>query len=212
MLAAGALLTPRQAHPAGQLWAGRPAKYVRDLAEADLAECGWAWPTMSRSPAAFCGAGGPGLIAPDPIQPGLLAGGDLFGFQDGAFERPQVRGAGRHVLPFEREPFELGARDHGPSPAPPRASRAPLRDQPAVRAGSARARAARSGRSGPASNSCHPCVPRDQRRDPLGHAGSSAITGSGRTGSALILELRGPAQARVMLPWATHRRGGRRRS
>lgn len=31
MLAAGAMLTPGKRIPAGQLWAGRPAKYVRDL-------------------------------------------------------------------------------------------------------------------------------------------------------------------------------------
>ena len=37
MLAAGALLTPGRRIPAGQLWAGRPAKYVRDLGEQDLA-------------------------------------------------------------------------------------------------------------------------------------------------------------------------------
>jgi gamma-carbonic anhydrase len=37
MLAAGALLTPGKRIPAGQLWAGRPAKYVRALSEADLA-------------------------------------------------------------------------------------------------------------------------------------------------------------------------------
>jgi len=37
MLAAGALLTQGKRIPAGQLWAGRPAKYVRDLSEADLA-------------------------------------------------------------------------------------------------------------------------------------------------------------------------------
>lgn len=37
MLAAGALLTPGRKIPAGQLWAGRPAKYVRDLSEAELA-------------------------------------------------------------------------------------------------------------------------------------------------------------------------------
>jgi carbonic anhydrase/acetyltransferase-like protein (isoleucine patch superfamily) len=37
MLAAGALLAPGRRIPAGQLWAGRPAKYVRDLSEADLA-------------------------------------------------------------------------------------------------------------------------------------------------------------------------------
>ena len=36
MLAAGALLTQGKRIPAGQLWAGRPAKYVRDLNEADL--------------------------------------------------------------------------------------------------------------------------------------------------------------------------------
>ena len=37
MLAAGALLTQGKRIPSGQLWAGRPAKYVRDLTEADLA-------------------------------------------------------------------------------------------------------------------------------------------------------------------------------
>ena len=36
MLAAGAMLTPGKRIPAGQLWAGRPAKYVRDLNSADL--------------------------------------------------------------------------------------------------------------------------------------------------------------------------------
>ena len=36
MLAAGALLTPGKRIPAGQLWAGRPARYVRDLEEKDL--------------------------------------------------------------------------------------------------------------------------------------------------------------------------------
>jgi gamma-carbonic anhydrase len=37
MLAAGAMLTPGKTIPAGQLWAGRPAKYVRDLTPSDLA-------------------------------------------------------------------------------------------------------------------------------------------------------------------------------
>ncbi|MEA3014318.1 MAG: gamma-carbonic anhydrase [Sphingomonadales bacterium] len=36
MLAAGALLTQGKRIPSGQLWAGRPAKYIRDLGEADL--------------------------------------------------------------------------------------------------------------------------------------------------------------------------------
>ena len=36
MLAAGAMLTPGRKIPTGQLWAGRPAKYVRDLTAADL--------------------------------------------------------------------------------------------------------------------------------------------------------------------------------
>jgi Carbonic anhydrases/acetyltransferases, isoleucine patch superfamily len=35
MLAAGALLTPSRRVGAGQLWAGAPAKFVRDLTEAD---------------------------------------------------------------------------------------------------------------------------------------------------------------------------------
>lgn len=36
MLAAGALLTPGKVVPTGQLWAGRPAKYMRDLTEEEL--------------------------------------------------------------------------------------------------------------------------------------------------------------------------------
>jgi carbonic anhydrase/acetyltransferase-like protein (isoleucine patch superfamily) len=36
MLAAGAMLTPGKRIPAGQLWAGRPAKYVRDLTPQEL--------------------------------------------------------------------------------------------------------------------------------------------------------------------------------
>jgi carbonic anhydrase/acetyltransferase-like protein (isoleucine patch superfamily) len=37
MLAAGALLTPGRRIPSAQLWAGRPAKYVRDLSEEEIA-------------------------------------------------------------------------------------------------------------------------------------------------------------------------------
>ncbi|MGQ0661201.1 gamma carbonic anhydrase family protein [Sphingosinicella sp.] len=37
MLAAGAMLTPGKRIPSGQLWAGRPAKHVRDLTGADIA-------------------------------------------------------------------------------------------------------------------------------------------------------------------------------
>jgi carbonic anhydrase/acetyltransferase-like protein (isoleucine patch superfamily) len=37
MLAAGAMLTPGKRIPSGQLWAGRPAKYVRDLTPQELA-------------------------------------------------------------------------------------------------------------------------------------------------------------------------------
>lgn len=37
MLAAGAMLTQGKRIPSGQLWAGRPAKYVRDLTEKDIA-------------------------------------------------------------------------------------------------------------------------------------------------------------------------------
>jgi len=38
MLAAGGLLTPGKTIPKGQLWAGSPAKYLRDLTEADIAQ------------------------------------------------------------------------------------------------------------------------------------------------------------------------------
>ncbi len=37
MLAAGAMLTPGKTIPSGQMWAGRPAKYVRDLSADELA-------------------------------------------------------------------------------------------------------------------------------------------------------------------------------
>ncbi|WP_380874322.1 gamma carbonic anhydrase family protein [Sphingomonas sp. DBB INV C78] len=37
MLAAGAMLTPGKRIPSGQMWAGRPAKYVRDLTAEQLA-------------------------------------------------------------------------------------------------------------------------------------------------------------------------------
>jgi len=37
MLAAGAMLTPGKRMPSGQLWSGRPAKYMRDLSAADIA-------------------------------------------------------------------------------------------------------------------------------------------------------------------------------
>ena len=37
MLAAGAMLTPGKHMPSGQLWSGRPAKYMRDLGERDIA-------------------------------------------------------------------------------------------------------------------------------------------------------------------------------
>ncbi len=37
MVAAGALVTPKKRVPSGQLWAGNPAKYMRDLSESDLA-------------------------------------------------------------------------------------------------------------------------------------------------------------------------------
>ncbi|MBI1208772.1 MAG: gamma carbonic anhydrase family protein [Azospirillum sp.] len=38
MVAAGALVTPGKRIKAGQLWAGRPAKHIRDLSQADLKE------------------------------------------------------------------------------------------------------------------------------------------------------------------------------
>jgi carbonic anhydrase/acetyltransferase-like protein (isoleucine patch superfamily) len=37
MLAAGAMLTPGKRIAAGQMWAGRPAKYVRDLSQEEIA-------------------------------------------------------------------------------------------------------------------------------------------------------------------------------
>jgi len=37
MLAAGAMLTPGKRIPSGQLWSGRPARFMRDLSAGDLA-------------------------------------------------------------------------------------------------------------------------------------------------------------------------------
>ena len=38
MVAAGALVTEGKRVPAGELWAGRPAKKLRDLSEQEIAE------------------------------------------------------------------------------------------------------------------------------------------------------------------------------
>lgn len=44
MLAAGGLLTPGKRIPTGQLWAGSPARYMRDLTEKELAYIKWSAP------------------------------------------------------------------------------------------------------------------------------------------------------------------------
>lgn len=44
MLAAGGLLTPNKRIPKGQLWAGSPAKYIRDLTEDEIAYIKWSAP------------------------------------------------------------------------------------------------------------------------------------------------------------------------
>ncbi len=44
MLAAGALLTPNKRVPKGQLWAGRPAQYMRDLTDKELDYIKWSAP------------------------------------------------------------------------------------------------------------------------------------------------------------------------
>ena len=38
MLAAGAMLTPRKRIPSGELWAGRPARKMRDLTADEIAD------------------------------------------------------------------------------------------------------------------------------------------------------------------------------
>ena len=43
MLAAGSMLTPGKTVPAGQLWAGRPARYMRDMNDEDKALITWSW-------------------------------------------------------------------------------------------------------------------------------------------------------------------------
>jgi carbonic anhydrase/acetyltransferase-like protein (isoleucine patch superfamily) len=41
LLAAGSLLTPGKTVPSGQLWGGRPAKYIRDLTDKDFELLSW---------------------------------------------------------------------------------------------------------------------------------------------------------------------------
>lgn len=41
IVAAGALLTPGKRVPSGQLWAGSPARYVRDVTAEELADIKW---------------------------------------------------------------------------------------------------------------------------------------------------------------------------
>lgn len=41
MVAAGSLVTPGKKVPSGQLWAGRPAKFMRDLSDEDFAHIQW---------------------------------------------------------------------------------------------------------------------------------------------------------------------------
>lgn len=43
-VAAGALVTPGRRIPSGQLWAGRPARFMRDLGEEDNRLIDWSWP------------------------------------------------------------------------------------------------------------------------------------------------------------------------
>jgi gamma-carbonic anhydrase len=62
MLAAGAMLTPGRRIPSGQLWAGRPAKYVRDLsgAEREAMQAGVAhYVALARAHAAVSGPARP---------------------------------------------------------------------------------------------------------------------------------------------------------
>lgn len=47
-VAAGALVTPNKIVPTGQLWAGRPAKYVRDLTQEDYDLMDWSGPHYVR--------------------------------------------------------------------------------------------------------------------------------------------------------------------
>ena len=42
-VAAGSLVTPGKRIPSGQLWSGRPARYMRDLTEDDYKMIDWSW-------------------------------------------------------------------------------------------------------------------------------------------------------------------------
>ena len=41
MVAAGAVVTPGKTVPSGQIWAGLPARYWRDMSAAEIAEAAW---------------------------------------------------------------------------------------------------------------------------------------------------------------------------
>jgi carbonic anhydrase/acetyltransferase-like protein (isoleucine patch superfamily) len=41
MVAAGAVVTPGKTVPSGQIWAGIPARYWRDMSAAEIAEAAW---------------------------------------------------------------------------------------------------------------------------------------------------------------------------
>ncbi len=41
MVAAGAVVTPGKTVPSGQIWAGMPARYWRDMSAAEIAEAAW---------------------------------------------------------------------------------------------------------------------------------------------------------------------------
>ncbi|MCP5367415.1 MAG: gamma carbonic anhydrase family protein [Hyphomicrobiales bacterium] len=66
MVAAGALVTPGKRVPAGQLWAGSPAKHVRDLTPEDIATLGRGAEHYVEVAAAYMSAGMGSTQTEDP--------------------------------------------------------------------------------------------------------------------------------------------------
>ncbi len=212
MLAAGAMLTQGKRIPAGQLWAGRPAKYVRDLSEADLAG-------MRDRRRPLCRAGEAHAAALSALSRSircLLARGERLRFGDRCVERLLIGGAGRQVGALQGELVELGERPGWSGRAPLRAARSPAAPRPSSPSLAAPARAAARSAAGEsrASNArvARP-APRRRRAAICGAQAprSSATTGASRTGSSIASPpaRRGAARAKGRGPARRSRRAGR---
>ena len=218
MLAAGALLTQGKRIPAGQLWAGRPAKYVRDLGEADLAgHARWASPIMSRWPSSTRRRSAAEAVDPRPAGRRRAASASAIAVVE------RLRGR-RRWSAGRRAPERAGGARRGVAwsgRAPPRPATAPAAPRPSCPSPAAR-RAPRPARRRRNRASNAPlALPRlaEQRRDPRLQGGvvgerpaprapapRSISRSSGRGAS----EGKGPSVTQPASRAPAERRGGRR--